>query len=95
MDRNQFLKSLEDDSPPLLSTHLAALWYDAKADWARSHNLIQDVDDANGAWIHAYLHRKEGDDGNAGYWYNRAGKKFPVLSLQEEWQQILDAMIQK
>ena len=93
MDKTSFLKSLDADAPPALSPHLQALWYDAKNDWKRSHQLVQDIEDSNAAWIHAYLHRKEGDEGNAGYWYHRAGKKFPNVSLDEEWNQIVDIVL--
>jgi len=93
MDKNIFLQSLKDDTPPSLTPHLKALWYDAKDDWNRSHQLVQDIEDADASWIHAYLHRKEGDEGNAGYWYHRAGRKFPSVSLEEEWNQMLDAML--
>ena len=58
------------DVPPLL----AALWWEAKGDWAKAHEIAQEIDSPDGAWVHAYLHRKEGDEGNAGYWYRRAGK---------------------
>ena len=53
---------------------LLALWWDARGDWKRAHEIAQDVSDADGAWVHAYLHRKEGDLGNAAYWYRRAGR---------------------
>jgi hypothetical protein len=53
---------------------LLALWWDAKGDWEKAHGIAQDVARADGAWVHAYLHRKEGDLGNAGYWYQRAGR---------------------
>src|ERR1700733_15799160 len=53
---------------------LLALWWDAKGDWERAHGIAQDVAGADGAWVHAYLHRKEGDAGNAGYWYRQAGR---------------------
>ena len=93
MDKTSFLKSLEADAPPALLPHLQALWYDSKNDWERSHQLVQDIEDSDAAWIHAYLHRKEGDEGNAGYWYRRAGRKFPSVSLKEEWDEILEALI--
>ncbi len=83
------------DSPPSQVTdHLKALWYDGKADWERSHTIIQDIEDADAAWIHAYLHRKEGDIGNADYWYRRAGKKRPSVPLEEEWENIVTTLIQ-
>lgn len=69
------------DLPPLL----AALWWDARGDWARAHELAQSVETAEGAWVHAYLHRKEGDLGNADYWYRRAGRRRPAVTLEEEW----------
>lgn len=59
-----------------------------EGDWDGSHNIVQDLNSPHAAWIHAYLHRVEGDDGNAGYWYRRAGVEFPRESLAEEWQSI-------
>ena len=94
MDFKQFQESLSSATPPSkVSDHLRALWYDAKGDWQQSHNTIQDIDDTNAAWIHAYLHRKEGDIGNAEYWYNRAGKKRPPVSLQQEWEILAKELI--
>lgn len=87
MDFKQFQESLSlPTAPSQVSDHLRALWYDAKGDWEQSHNIIQDIQDTDAAWIHAYLHRKEGDTGNADYWYSRAGKKRPSVSLQQEWE---------
>ncbi len=89
-----FKQSLSESQPPQhISVYLKALWYDAKGDWNRSHQLIQDVEDVNAAWIHAYLHRKEGDVFNADYWYKRAGKKRAVSSLEEEWEEITTALL--
>ena len=89
-----FKESLVENKPlTYASVYLNALWYDAKGDWDKAHKLIQDVDDKNASWIHAYLHRKEGDTGNADYWYSRAGKKRSSLSLEEEWQEIVAALI--
>jgi len=71
-----FKESLLANEPlPGSSVYLTALWYDAKGNWDKAHTLIQDVEDKNASWIHAYLHRKEGDIFNADYWYGRAGKK--------------------
>ncbi|MDB5198481.1 MAG: hypothetical protein JWO92_444 [Chitinophagaceae bacterium] len=75
MNLLSFKQSLINSEPPQGSVYLKALWYDAKADWDKAHKLIQDIEDENAAWIHAYLHRKEGDISNADYWYRRAGKK--------------------
>jgi hypothetical protein len=94
MDYNQFSRSLSlNEPPPELSPHLRSLWYDAKGDWGKSHSIIQDINDAEAAWIHAYLHRKEGDTGNAGYWYNRARRKLPSTTLAQEWEDITRALL--
>lgn len=76
-----------------ISVYLKAMWYDAKDNWDKAHKLIQDKEDKNASWIHAYLHRKEGDISNADYWYRRAGKIRPSVSLEEEWEEIADALI--
>ena len=94
MDISLFKQSLSGIQPPKdVSVYLKALWYDAKGDWDKAHKLIQDVSDKDASWIHAYLHRKEGDIGNAGYWYSRAGKERPPDSLEEEWEEIVVALI--
>jgi hypothetical protein len=73
---------------------LQALWYDANDDWEASHNIAQEMHDDLGSWIHAYLHRKEGDKINAGYWYRRAGKPFSKLSITEEHREIVEFILQ-
>lgn len=94
MNFEEFSGSLSLPEPPAnISIYLRSLWYEAKGDWETSHTLIQDVNDTTAAWIHAYLHRKEGDIGNADYWYRRAGKKRPSVSLEEEWEHISRACI--
>ena len=94
MDFSEFQKSLNDSSPPAkLSGYLQSLWYDAKGDWNRSHDIIQNIEDKTAAWIHAYLHRKEGDIGNADYWYRRAGKTRPHVDLKEEWEVIVKGLL--
>jgi hypothetical protein len=75
--------------PPLLH----ALWHDAQGDWASAHALAQDVDTADGARVHAYLHRKEGDTFNANYWYRRAGQPAFIGSLEDEWTAIVTALL--
>ena len=87
MDPTAFRNSLAAESPPaVLSGALQALWWDAKGDWDRAHGRAQDQDDAAGAAVHAYLHRKEGDLGNAGYWYRRAGRPVASGALAAEWE---------
>ena len=90
-----FLKEslINSEPPPNVSVYLKALWYDAKGDWDQAHKAIQDVEDKNASWIHAYLHRKEGDIGNADYWYNKASKKRPTVSLEKEWEEIVNALL--
>lgn len=73
---------------------LKALWFDAKNDWKASHDIAQDVDTTLGSWIHAYLHRKEGDEFNAGYWYRRAQREFPKISLDEEHRGITEYVLE-
>lgn len=93
MTLRDFKDSLLADTPPHLSIYLQALWYDAKSNWEKAHNLIQEVNDEKAAWIHAYLHRKEGDIGNADYWYRRARKSRPDISLNDEWENISNALL--
>jgi len=89
-------KCLSAETPPEeLSDVVKALWWDAKDDWSRAHETAQDVNNADGAWVHAYLHRKEGDLGNAGYWYSRAGKPRSDDSLEEEWEAIARELLTK
>ncbi len=93
MNFDLFRKSLLETRPPKdLSLPLQALWYDAKGDWHTAHDLINDLEDKSSAWVHAYLHRKEGDIGNAGYWYRRAGKSPSTLSLKDEWTELAQAL---
>lgn len=87
-----------DAAPPSGATKLEqALWHDARGDWDAAHGCAQDVHDRDGSWVHAYLHRKEGDLGNAGYWYARAGRPTPApgVTLEAEWAQIARALTGK
>jgi hypothetical protein len=94
MNLSSFKESLSENEPPQNSSaYLKALWYDSKGEWNKAHEVVQDLGDENASWIHAYLHRKEGDTGNADYWYRRAGKKRPLVSLEKEWEEIVSALI--
>lgn len=94
MTFEEFNGSLTDIQPPSsTSPYLKALWYDGKEDWEKAHTIIQDVEDSAAAWVHAYLHRKEGDIWNADYWYRRAGRKRPDLSLKDEWESIVKELL--
>jgi hypothetical protein len=80
--------------PPTGLTHaLAGVWWDAKGDWTRAHESAQQDEGRDGSWVHAYLHRKEADQGNATYWYNRAGKAVCGEPLDAEWLSIVTALI--
>jgi hypothetical protein len=89
----QFRQSLASGAPPLNDFALAGLWWDAKGDWTRAHESAQQDEGPAGAWVHAYLHRKEGDDSNARYWYSRAGKKPARVSFEQEWEEIGAALL--
>ncbi|NIA68365.1 hypothetical protein HBA54_07150 [Pelagibius litoralis] len=94
MDLAAFRDSLKDSEPPVeLAPALAALWQAAKDDWDAAHGLAQSDSSAEGAWVHAYLHRVEGDESNAGYWYRRAGKPHAKTSLDQEWEEIVTALL--
>ena len=95
MTFEDFQKSLTGSAPPAnLSGYLQSLWYDARGDWNKAHEIIQNIDDDTAAWIHAYLHRKEGDIGNADYWYRRAHKNRPTHSLVDEWENIVKKLLE-
>lgn len=86
-------EELRSADPSLLSAPLRALQEDAAGHWDAAHHAVQDDDSDEAAWVHAYLHRKEGDIGNAGYWYSHAGKPRFQGTLEEEWEQIAKALL--
>ena len=89
-----FQNSLAEPSPPTnWPRGLKALWYDAKNDWEGSHDIAQEMHTNLGSWIHAYLHRKEGDEFNAGYWYRKAGRAFPNITLKKEHREIVEHIL--
>lgn len=89
-----FTDSINNSIPPKGSNiYMHAMWYDAKGDWHKAHSLVDSLHDETACWVHAYLHRKEGDVGNANYWYRKAGKQIPAVSLQQEWEQIVNALL--
>jgi hypothetical protein len=96
MTLEEFRATLCDaTAPPGVSPLLVALWHDAKGNWDAAHKVAQDIEDENGAWVHAYLHRKEGDDANAGYWYRHAARRPAVGTLDDEWVEIAAALLSR
>ena len=94
MDYIDFQHTLTSNIPPNdWSEALKAMWYDANKNWKAAHDIAQDMHNIEGSWIHAYLHRKEGDEFNAGYWYRQAGKPFPEMSLEKEHQEIVTYLL--
>lgn len=94
MTIDDFNASLTDASPPAsLSAPLAALWWDAKGNWAQAHSLVDSLDSAHGMAVHAYLHRKEGAEWNANYWYTRAGRKHHRPTLEAEWEALVTGLL--
>jgi hypothetical protein len=94
MNPKEFKASLAKDAPPHdLSAPLAALWWDAKGDWAHAHGLVDELETKDGMAVHAYLHRKEGAVSNADYWYQRAGRSFHRATLEAEWEALVEGLL--
>ena len=94
MNLESFKSSLSQAQPPKdVSILLQSLWLDAKGDWHAAHHLIDELEESKAYWVHAYLHRKEGDSSNANYWYRRAQKQMPSYSLQKEWDEIVSTLL--
>ena len=94
MNLEAYNDSLQQREPPAgMTVYLQSLWHDARGDWDAAHNLVQDLPDKTAAWIHAYLHRKEGDVWNANYWYNKAGRRMPGYTLEKEWVEIVKELL--
>ena len=94
MKFEQFTATAGNERPPAgITASLTALWYAGKGDWEQAHNIAQDISTREGSWVHAYLHRVEGDESNANYWYKKAGRTMPALSLEEEWAEIVKALL--
>lgn len=94
MTLEEFKSSIKENKPPdLLEPLLKALWHDAKGNWKSAHEIAQEISTYDGSWVHAYLHRKEGDLSNASYWYSRAGRSMPGISLESEWEIIVKELL--
>jgi hypothetical protein len=95
MTIEDFIRAAEAvDAPEGVEGPLRALWLDARGQWDAAHRVVQDIETEHAAWVHAYLHRKEGDAGNAGYWYRRAGKPHARVALEDEWRDIAQALLE-
>ncbi|MBV8630248.1 MAG: hypothetical protein JOZ83_04940 [Silvibacterium sp.] len=91
---DEFRSSLNSDHPQqTASPLLTALWWEAKGNWAKAHEIAQEIESPDAAWVHAYLHRKEGDTDNAGYWYRRAGKPHSRANPEAEWAEIAQHLL--
>jgi hypothetical protein len=94
MTTDQFRDSMKAAMPPAdLGLALTGLWWDAKGDWSQAHESVQQDEGPSGSWVHAYLHRKEGDASNAAYWYSRAGRRPSQATLEEEWSEIVTSLL--
>ncbi len=93
MDAKAFRATLDQDTPPAsYPPTVAALWWDAKGDWARAHGLVDELETPDGMAVHAYLHRKEGAASNAEYWYARAGRRFHRPAVDAEWEALVEEL---
>ena len=93
MQLNEFMQSIKENTPPEgLSESLKAMWYARKENWDKAHNIAQSISTELGSWIHAYLHRVEGDLSNADYWYKRAGKPQFQGSTEAEADEIVNSI---
>lgn len=96
MNLEEFSESAsKGEKPSGLTPALTALYLDARGQWDEAHKAVEDQSDPDSSWVHAYLHRKEGDNGNACYWYDRAGRTVCRLSFEKEWETMVVALLQK
>src|ERR1044071_6863 len=94
MTLTELQNSIAASGPPRdLAPTIKALWWAAKGDWDTAHKIVQEDESAEAAWVHAYLHRVEGDLPNAGYWYRTAGQPVAQGALEAEWEQIAGALL--
>ena len=95
MTFDEFVQSVAEERPPAqLTRTLTSLWWDKKGDWDQAHSIAQNIPTVQGSAVHAYLHREEGVLWNADYWYSRAGRQRPDIPLDEEWQVLVEEMLQ-
>ena len=96
MSLADFTESLKNQSPGKeLDPILQSLWYAGKGDWNTAHDIAQEIHTTDGSWVHAYLHRLEGDVGNAAYWYQKAKRPLPTISVEKEWEEVVLFFLEK
>ena len=97
MTIDEFTQSIQTQANPssFLPPALQALWYQKKENWHQAHQIVQNASDADSAWVHAYLHRQEGDIHNAQYWYKRSGKPESKIAISQEWEQIANELLRQ
>ena len=94
LNYSDFIETTNLSTPPNgLDPLLLALWHVKKGHWDEAHNIVQDEPGQYACWIHALLHKLEGDNWNASYWYRQAGVKNPELSTGDEWEMIVRKLI--
>jgi hypothetical protein len=93
MTIDEFRATLSDSEPPAVTPALRAMWHAANGHWDEAHRIAQDITDQSGAWVHAHLHRVEGDSGNARYWYRQADQIEAQESLEAEWSRIVAELL--
>ena len=96
MTLDEFKATLSETNPPKnISNPLKALWWEANDEWDKGHSIVQVMEEKDAYWVHAYLHRVEGDLGNSNYWYRRAGREMPKVSLSVEWDKIATELLSR
>ena len=93
MTLDEYRATLDDREPPTVAPVLRAMWYAANGKWDEAHRIAQDINDRSGAWVHAHLHRVEGDLGNARYWYSHAAQAEATGSIAAEWERIVTELL--
>ena len=94
MDYSEFIISISSNTPPNFDSQLLlAMWYSLKDEWDTSHEIVQDINSTDAAWVHAHLHKIEGDMSNAKYWYDKATKNTLDLSIEGEAEEIIKFLL--
>ncbi|WP_414544389.1 hypothetical protein [Nostoc sp. CCY0012] len=97
MNTQEFLRLIEKQRscPQTLPKALQAMWYEKQGNWDKAHEIVQNASDADSAWVHAYLHRQQGDLSNARYWYEKSNQPEFLGDINQEWEEITSCLLQK